>query len=110
MGVGSVANDSSDSPRPSYLRACHPVYRVTQFIGRFQTAPHLSATLLQVDAINRRSDLPEKSRKPFAQNTLRVSLGFFTHVRRAADRKVPGHRVARPRGESDERDELQRRF
>jgi len=27
MGVGSVANDSSDSPRPSYLRACHPVHR-----------------------------------------------------------------------------------
>ena len=25
VGVGSVANDSSDSPRPSYLRACHPV-------------------------------------------------------------------------------------
>ena len=26
MGVGSVANGSSDSPRPSYLRACHPVW------------------------------------------------------------------------------------
>ena len=27
MGVGSVAYDSSDSPRPSYLRARHPVCR-----------------------------------------------------------------------------------
>ncbi len=25
MGVGTVANVSSDSPRPSYLRACHPI-------------------------------------------------------------------------------------
>ena len=31
MGVGSVANDSSDSPRPSYLRACHPVNRQEDF-------------------------------------------------------------------------------
>ena len=57
MGVGSVANDSSDSPRPSYLRACHPIYipqsvppnlytleRATQFIGKFQTAPRLTHT------------------------------------------------------------------
>ena len=26
MGVGCVVNDSSDSPRPSYLRACHPCH------------------------------------------------------------------------------------
>ena len=26
MGVGSVANVSSDPPRPSYLRACHTIY------------------------------------------------------------------------------------
>jgi len=44
MGVGSVANDSSDSPRPSYLRACHTgtSERATQFIARIQTTPRLT--------------------------------------------------------------------